>query len=106
MDSVTAERQSPWTTVSGVPVQPLYTIADLAGFDADRELGQPGQFPFTRGIHESMYRGRLWTMRQFAGFGRPSDTNQRFRFLLQHGQTGLSTAFDLPTLRKPCAITA
>ena len=72
--------------------------ADLNNFDLDCELGQPGQFPFTRGIHESMYRNRLWTMRQFAGFGRPADTNQRFRYLLDQGQTGLSTAFDLPTL--------
>lgn len=76
----------------------LYTSADLQGFAPDRELGRPGQFPFTRGIHESMYRDRLWTMRQFAGFGRPADTNRRFRFLLEQGQTGLSTAFDLPTL--------
>ncbi|MEO8494899.1 MAG: methylmalonyl-CoA mutase family protein [Planctomycetota bacterium] len=98
MDSVTAKTHTPRTTVSGVPVQPLYSPVDLPGFDSERELGQPGQFPFTRGIHESMYRGRGWTMRQFAGFGLPSDTNQRFRFLLQQGQTGLSTAFDLPTL--------
>ena len=86
------------TTVSGVPVESIYTAADLDGFDPGRELGGPGSFPFTRGIHESMYRGRLWTMRQFAGFGRPSETNRRFRFLLEQGQTGLSTAFDLPTL--------
>ena len=92
------EKQSSSTTVSGVPVNALYTDADLDGFDPDRELGQPGQFPYTRGIHESMYRDRLWTMRQFAGFGRPADTNRRFRFLLEQGQTGLSTAFDLPTL--------
>ena len=92
------EMQPPKTTVSGVPIQPLYTDTDLNGFDPERDLGRPGQFPYTRGIHESMYRGRPWTMRQFAGFGRPSDTNQRFRFLLQQGQTGLSTAFDLPTL--------
>ena len=90
--------QSIHTTVSGTPVKALYTDADLNCFDSLRDLGQPGQFPFTRGIHESMYRERLWTMRQFAGFGRPADTNQRFRFLLEQGQTGLSTAFDLPTL--------
>lgn len=95
---VTLEMQTHRTTVSGVPIQSLYTAADLEGFDADRDLGRPGEFPFTRGIHESMYRGRPWTMRQFAGFGRPSDTNERFRFLLEQGQTGLSTAFDLPTL--------
>ncbi len=91
-------RQSSSTTGGRGHVQGLYTEADLAGFDQDRELGQPGQFPFTRGIHESMYRDRLWTMRQFAGFGRPADTNRRFRYLLEQGQTGLSTAFDLPTL--------
>jgi methylmalonyl-CoA mutase N-terminal domain/subunit len=76
----------------------VYTDADLNGFDPLRELGVPGQFPYTRGIHASMYRERLWTMRQFAGFGRPADTNRRFRYLLDQGQTGLSTAFDLPTL--------
>jgi len=95
---VSLEMQMQKTTVSGVAIQPLYTVADLEGFDPEHELGLPGQFPFTRGIHESMYRGRLWTMRQFAGFGRPSDTNERFCFLLEQGQTGLSTAFDLPTL--------
>ncbi|HRX81935.1 MAG TPA: methylmalonyl-CoA mutase family protein [Pirellulaceae bacterium] len=98
MSSVTTNRRTPWTTVSGVPVQPLYTVEDLGNFFPDQELGLPGHFPFTRGIHESMYRGRLWTMRQFAGFGRPVDTNERFHFLLRQGQTGLSTAFDLPTL--------
>ena len=91
------EKLSSNTTVSGVPVNSLYTNADLHNFDFDHELGQPGQFPFTRGIHESMYRDRLWTMRQFAGVGRAADTNQRFRYLLEQGQTGLSTAFDLPT---------
>jgi methylmalonyl-CoA mutase N-terminal domain/subunit len=79
-------------------VDGLYTDADLDGFDLQRDLGRPGQFPYTRGIHASMYRERLWTMRQFAGFGRPADTNRRFRYLLDQGQTGLSTAFDLPTL--------
>ncbi|MEX0820238.1 MAG: methylmalonyl-CoA mutase family protein [Pirellulaceae bacterium] len=98
MNAITADRKLPATTVSGVPVQPVYTEVDLADFNPARELGHPGQFPFKRGIHESMYRGRLWTMRQFAGFGRPSDTNRRFQFLLEQGQTGLSTAFDLPTL--------
>jgi methylmalonyl-CoA mutase N-terminal domain/subunit len=88
----------PPTTVSGVPIAPLYTQDDLEQFDADTELGYPGQFPFIRGVHASMYRSRLWTMRQFAGFGTPRQTNERFRFLLGKGQTGLSTAFDLPTL--------
>jgi methylmalonyl-CoA mutase N-terminal domain/subunit len=86
------------TTVSGVPIDRLYTPADLAGFDPHRELGAPGAFPFTRGIHGDMYRGRPWTMRQFAGFGTAEQTNERFKFLLKQGQTGLSTAFDLPTL--------
>jgi methylmalonyl-CoA mutase N-terminal domain/subunit len=88
----------PATTVSGRPIEPLYTPDDLEGFDPKAELGYPGHYPYTRGIHESMYRGRLWTMRQFAGFGTPRQTNQRFRFLLEKGQNGLSTAFDLPTL--------
>ncbi len=95
---ITLKKQSASTTVSGVPVQAVYTDADLEGFDPHRELGQPGRFPYTRGVHESMYRDRLWTIRQFAGFGQPADTNRRFRFLLDEGQTGLSTAFDLPTL--------
>src|ERR1700676_1267225 len=88
----------PPTTVSGVPIAPLYTQDDLEQFDADTDLGYPGQFPFIRGVHATMYRSRLWTMRQFAGFGTPTQTNERFRFLLGKGQTGLSTAFDLPTL--------
>jgi methylmalonyl-CoA mutase N-terminal domain/subunit len=92
------ERQAEFTTVSGYPIQRLYTPADLAGWDADRDLGYPGEPPYTRGIHSTMHRGRLWTMRQFAGFGAAEDTNQRFRYLLSQGQTGLSTAFDLPTL--------
>src|SRR3989449_2924122 len=92
-----AREQSP-TTVSGVPIEPLYTPDSLNGFDYDTDLGYPGQYPFTRGIHASLYRSRLWTMRQFAGFGTPRQTNERFRFLLEKGQTGLSTAFDLPTL--------
>jgi methylmalonyl-CoA mutase N-terminal domain/subunit len=92
------DKKVPHTTVSGVPVNALYTAADVPGFDTDGKPSLPGKFPYTRGIHESMYRERLWTMRQFAGFGRPVDTNRRFRFLLQQGQTGLSTAFDLPTL--------
>jgi len=92
------ERQAEFTTISGYPIRRLYTPADLRDWDADRDLGLPGEPPYTRGIHSTMYRGRLWTMRQFAGFGAAEDTNQRFRYLLAQGQTGLSTAFDLPTL--------
>jgi methylmalonyl-CoA mutase, N-terminal domain len=92
------ERQKTFTTISGHPIRRLYTEADLPGWNADRDLGLPGQPPYTRGIHSTMHRGRLWTMRQFAGFGTAEDTNQRFRYLLAQGQTGLSTAFDLPTL--------
>jgi len=84
--------------VSGSDRQPVYAPADLAGFDPDRQLGLPGAYPFTRGVHPTMYRGRLWTMRQFAGFGTAEDTNRRYKFLLEHGQTGLSVAFDFPTL--------
>jgi methylmalonyl-CoA mutase, N-terminal domain len=91
-------RPQPPTTVSGVPVEALYTPENLAAFDVETDLGYPGQYPFTRGVHASMYRSRLWTMRQFAGFGTARQTNERFRFLLDKGQTGLSTAFDLPTL--------
>ncbi|HYT91324.1 MAG TPA: methylmalonyl-CoA mutase family protein [Gemmataceae bacterium] len=91
-------REQPPTTVSSVPIEPLYTPDSLNGFDHDTDLGYPGQYPFTRGVHATMYRSRLWTMRQFAGFGTARQTNERFRFLLDKGQTGLSTAFDLPTL--------
>src|SRR5205823_9930527 len=91
-------RDVPPTTVSGVPVDALYTPDGLPGFDYDADLGYPGQYPFARGVHASMYRSRLWTMRQFAGFGTARQTNERFRFLLGKGQTCLSTAFDLPTL--------
>ncbi len=91
-------REQPPTTVSSVSIDPLYTPESLNGFDPDANLGYPGQYPYTRGVHASMYRSRLWTMRQFAGFGTPSQTNERFKFLLEKGQTGLSTAFDLPTL--------
>jgi len=94
---LTPERQSSFTTLSAEPVDPLYTRADLPE-DVDASIGLPGQFPYTRGIYPSMYRGRLWTMRQFAGFGTPEETNERFRYLLEHGQTGLSTAFDMPSL--------
>src|ERR1700747_2893392 len=94
----TPDRDADFTTVSGHPIRRLYTPADLAGWQAEQDLGYPGQPPYTRGIHPTMYRARLWTMRQFAGFGTAEDTNQRFRYLLSQGQTGLSTAFDLPTL--------
>ncbi|HET7046198.1 MAG TPA: methylmalonyl-CoA mutase family protein [Gaiellaceae bacterium] len=94
----TAERQGElFSTISGVENEPLGT-PDTVEVDYDRDLGFPGAFPFTRGVYPSMYRGRLWTMRQFAGFGTAEETNERFRYLLEHGQTGLSTAFDMPTL--------
>ncbi len=92
------ERKDVFTTLSGVPVERLYTPSDLADFDYARDLGDPGEFPFTRGIHRTMNRGRVWTMRQFTGFGSPDDTSQRLHYLLKQGQTGLSIAFDLPTL--------
>jgi methylmalonyl-CoA mutase N-terminal domain/subunit len=92
------DRNSDFTTVSSYPIRRLYTQADLAGWNPDRDLGAPGTPPYTRGIHATMYRDRLWTMRQFAGFGSADDTNRRFRYLLSQGQTGLSVAFDLPTL--------
>ena len=87
-----------FTSVSGEEVKPIYTPDDLEGNDYLEDIGFPGQYPFTRGIHASGYRGRIWTMRQFAGFGTPQDTNERFKYLLANGQTGLSVAFDLPTL--------
>jgi len=96
--SDTQERRSRYTTVSDEPVARLYTPADLSAFDYLRDLGFPGEYPFTRGIRPTMYRGRLWTIRQFSGFGTAEDSNQRFKFLLEHGQTGLSVAFDVPTL--------
>jgi methylmalonyl-CoA mutase N-terminal domain/subunit len=90
--------KAPFTTLSGVPVAPVYGAGDLEDFDPRRDLGEPGKFPYTRGIHSTMYRGKLWTMRQFAGFATPEETNRRYRYLLSQGQTGLSVAFDLPTL--------
>ncbi|MBA4406079.1 methylmalonyl-CoA mutase [bacterium] len=87
-----------YTTVSGLPINPLYSPDDIAGQDFMRDINFPGEYPFTRGIHADGYRGKIWTMRQFAGFGTPEDTNERFKYLLGHGQTGLSVAFDLPTL--------
>jgi methylmalonyl-CoA mutase N-terminal domain/subunit len=92
-----AERRPEFTTTSGVTVERLYTAEDVAGLDPHRDLGYPGEHPFTRGIQPTMYRGRFWTMRQYAGFGTAEETNERFRLLLDAGQTGLSTAFDLPT---------
>jgi methylmalonyl-CoA mutase, N-terminal domain len=91
----TPERDALFTTISDLPVEPLYTAEDLPAAD---QIGFPGEFPYTRGVYPSMYRGRLWTMRQFAGFGTAEETNERFRYLLDHGQTGLSTAFDMPSL--------
>ncbi len=92
----TPERDAPFSTISGEPIRPLYTEADLP--NVDDAIGLPGEYPYTRGVYGSMYRGRLWTMRQFAGFGTAEETNKRFHYLLDHGQTGLSTAFDMPSL--------
>jgi len=91
-------RRDRFSTVSDREVEPLYTPEDLEGFSYERDLGYPNGHPYTRGIYPTMYRGRLWTMRQFAGFGTPEDTNERFKYLLSHGQTGLSVAFHFPTL--------
>src|SRR5205807_2449248 len=91
------QRDAPFSTMSGEPIKPLYTEADLPD-GPEAAIGLPGEFPYTRGVYGSMYRGRLWTMRQFAGFGTAQETNKRFRYLLDHGQTGLSTAFDMPSL--------
>jgi methylmalonyl-CoA mutase, N-terminal domain len=91
------ERRERFLTSSGIEVRDLYTPADTADLDEDRDLGRPGEFPFTRGVQPTMYRSRLWTMRQYAGFATAEETNRRFRYLLDHGQTGLSVAFDLPT---------
>ena len=85
-------------SLSGFEIDQHYCPDHLAKWDADRELGRPGEHPYTRGVYPTMYRGRVWTMRQFAGFGSAQDTNQRFRYLLERGQTGLSVAFDMPTL--------
>ncbi|MCC7032364.1 MAG: methylmalonyl-CoA mutase family protein [Acidobacteria bacterium] len=93
-----SERPGPFTTISGRPIERLYTAADVAGLDYAREIGHPGEFPYVRGIHPTGYRGKLWTMRQFAGYGTPEETNQRYKDLVAAGGTGLSVAFDLPTL--------
>ena len=92
-----AERREAFETSSGIEIRDLYTPADLDGLDEDRDLGRPGEFPFTRGVQPTMYRSRFWTMRQYAGFATAAETNARFRYLLEQGQTGLSVAFDLPT---------
>src|SRR5687768_9141783 len=94
----TPERKGPFTTISGKPIDRLYTAEDVADIDYDTEVANPGEFPYVRGIHPSGYRGKLWTMRQFAGFGTPEETNQRYKDLIAAGGTGLSVAFDLPTL--------
>jgi methylmalonyl-CoA mutase, N-terminal domain len=91
------ERQPDFTTAGGLEVAPLYTAESLEGWDPATQLGFPGEYPFTRGVQPTMYRGRLWTMRQYAGFGNAEESNQRYRYLLEHGTTGLSVAFDLPT---------
>ncbi len=91
------ERRERFETSSGIEIRDLYTAADVAGLDEDRDLGRPGEFPFTRGVQPTMYRSRFWTMRQYAGFATAEETNRRFRYLLEQGQTGLSVAFDLPT---------
>lgn len=95
--SAGAKRRQKFATPSGIEVRPSYSDRDLAGFDPPRDLGAPGEYPFTRGIYPTMYRGRLWTMRQYAGYGTAAESNRRFRYLLSQGQTGLSVAFDLPT---------
>src|SRR5574341_66485 len=82
---------------AGIPVKPVYGPGDLQGFDPARDLGGPGEYPFTRGIHPQMYRSRVWTMRQYVGFGTPAETNERFKYLMAHGQDALNVAFDLPT---------
>ena len=95
---VASEPPRRFSTISDMEIQECYTAADLAGRDPAADIGRPGEFPYTRGVYPTMHRGRPWTMRQFAGFGTPRDTNERFKFLLAQGQTGLSTAFDMPTL--------
>src|SRR5580704_15430363 len=95
--AATRERKERFTTLGGIPLKTVYTQEDLAGDDIEATIGLPGEFPYTRGIYPTMYRGRLWTMRQYAGFGSAAQSNERYRYLLAKGQTGLSVAFDLPT---------
>ncbi|MBI5402302.1 MAG: methylmalonyl-CoA mutase family protein [Ignavibacteriae bacterium] len=97
-DSISKSTLNKFTSLSGRELNNCYIPEDIKNLKYSKDLANPGEFPFTRGIHSNMYRGKLWTMRQFAGFGTPEDTNQRFKYLLEHGQTGLSTAFDMPTL--------
>jgi len=92
------ERKPRFTSLSGLDISRVYSRDDLKGWSPEQDLGLPGEFPYTRGVYPTMYRSRLWTMRQFAGFGSAGDTNRRFTYLLDHGQNGLSVAFDLPTL--------
>ena len=91
------ERQDKFKTTSAIELDTVYTPEDMPNFDYASELGYPGEYPFTRGIQPNMYRGKIWTIRQYAGFGTAEETNQRYHYLLEHGQTGLSVAFDLPT---------
>src|SRR5256714_12597728 len=92
-----SERRPEFRTTSDITLKRLYTPDDIAALDYERDLGVPGEYPFTRGVQPTMYRGRLWTMRQYAGFGTAEESNRRYRYLLDHGATGLSVAFDLPT---------
>ncbi|MFQ5762099.1 MAG: methylmalonyl-CoA mutase family protein, partial [Candidatus Bathyarchaeia archaeon] len=94
----TSERKQAFLNLSDIPLQRVYTPLNVPGLNYTRDLGLPGEYPYTRGIHKTMYRGRLWTMRMFSGFGTPEDTNKRLKYLLTHGETGLSIAFDMPTL--------
>lgn len=98
MEKCSKDRKERFLTISGLPIKELYTPLDIPGFDYEEKLGFPGEYPYTRGPYYNMYRGRPWTIRQFAGFGRAKDTNERFKYLISIGQTGLSTAFDMPTL--------
>src|SRR5881296_4519164 len=95
---MTQERKPRFTSLSGFDIARVYSADDLKGWNPETDLGRPGELPYTRGVYPTMYRGRLWTMRQFAGFGTAEDTNLRFKYLLDQGQTGLSVAFDYPTL--------
>jgi methylmalonyl-CoA mutase N-terminal domain/subunit len=95
--SKSSERDAEFSTMSGVPIKPLYTPEDVEG-DYEEKIGYPGEYPYTRGVYPNMYRGRLWTVRQFAGYGTAAETNRRFKYLIEHGQNGLSVAFDMPTL--------
>ena len=92
------DRDFKFETVSSMPVNDLYTPLDVGDMDYQRDLGMPGQYPYTRGVQSNMYRGRLWTMRQFAGFATAKESNERYKYLLEKGQTGLSVAFDMPTI--------